>query len=57
MQMLSAQAIKEFKEIYFKKYGIFLSDKEALQQAGGLMNFYKIILPKPKEINKNAKKI
>ena len=31
--MLSEQAIKEFKEVYFKQNGIALSDKEALEYA------------------------
>ena len=41
--MLSEQAIKEFKEIYFKKNGIALSDKEALEYAQSLIGIYKEI--------------
>ncbi|MCP4481339.1 MAG: hypothetical protein GY817_00725 [bacterium] len=42
--MLSEQAIKEFKEIYLKKNGIALSDKEALEYAQNLIGLYKEVL-------------
>ena len=41
--MLSLKAIKEFKQIYFKKFGQKISDQKALELAIGLINLYKII--------------
>jgi hypothetical protein len=42
--MLSEKAIKEFKELYFQRYGVELSDAEARQQAGNLLNLYRVLL-------------
>jgi hypothetical protein len=41
--MISEKALKEYKTIYKKEYGIDLSDKEALEQATRLLNLMKII--------------
>lgn len=59
---MKAAAIQEFKELVFKRYGVILSDAEALEQAGHLLRLYKAIYgvrgdtPKSdqKQINYNA---
>ena len=38
--MLPRKAIKEFKEIYAKNYGVELSDKEATRRANNLVALY-----------------
>jgi hypothetical protein len=40
---LSATAIQEFKELVAKRYGIVLTDMEALEQAGLLLRLYKTV--------------
>lgn len=40
---LSKEAIEEFKQIFEKKYGKKLSDKEAYESASNLLNFYKAL--------------
>jgi len=40
---LSAKAIQEFKEIYFKEYHKQLSDSEANEKGLSLLNFFKLI--------------
>lgn len=42
--MLPVEAIKEFKEIYLNKYGVKLSDAEAVFRANNLINLYKTTL-------------
>jgi len=41
--MLSKQAIAEFREIYFKRYGKTLTDEEATERATGLLSLYKAV--------------
>lgn len=41
--MLSAEAIKEFKKIYFEEYGEEISTEEAAKQANALLRLYKAI--------------
>jgi len=41
--MLSDKAIKEYKEIYKKKFGKDISDAEAREQGERLLGFYKIL--------------
>ncbi|MFA5232523.1 MAG: hypothetical protein WC410_02560 [Candidatus Paceibacterota bacterium] len=41
--MISEKALKEYKAIYKKEYGVDLSDEEALEQATKLLNLMKII--------------
>jgi len=41
--MLPDQAIQEFKEIYYKQYGVKLSDKEASFRANNLVNLYRAV--------------
>ncbi|MDD5721581.1 MAG: hypothetical protein PHT16_04055 [Candidatus Pacebacteria bacterium] len=40
--MLPEKAIKEFKELYKKRYGVELSDQEASYRANNLFNLYKV---------------
>jgi hypothetical protein len=41
--MPSPKAIEEFKELYSRRYGVLLSDAEALEQAGRLLRLYKAV--------------
>jgi hypothetical protein len=41
--MPSAKAIEQFKELFFQRYGVLLSDAEALEQSGLLLRLYKAI--------------
>lgn len=41
--MPSQLAIEEFKEIFFRRYGVLLSDAEALEQSGRLLRLYKTV--------------
>ena len=50
--VLSKQAIEEFQEIYFKKYGLKLTFEEAAEQAAQVLRLYKAVLGKSK-INNN----
>ena len=43
------KAVVEFKELYFKRYGISLSDVEAKEQAINLLNLYRAILKEKDE--------
>lgn len=47
--MLSAQAIKGFKEIYRQEYGKLISDTEASEKATKLLNLFKIIYRPPRD--------
>ena len=40
---LSKEAIKEFKEIYYKEFGERISDKEAQEMGANLLSLFKII--------------
>ena len=40
---MKAAAVQEFKELVFKRYGLVLSDAEALEQAGNLLRLYKAV--------------
>lgn len=42
--MISKKALEEFKAIYFKEYGVNLTDEEALPLAINLVELMKIIL-------------
>ncbi len=41
--MPSPEAIEDFKDLYLRRYGVLLSDAEALEQAGRLLQVYKIV--------------
>ena len=43
LTMLTKQAISEFREIYFNKYGETLSDMEATEKANDLLSLYKTV--------------
>jgi len=46
---LSKEAIKEFKEIYYKEFGERISDEEAQEMGASLLSLFKIIYrPVPK---------
>lgn len=42
--MLPKEAIKEYKELYEKRFGIVLNDADASFRANNLVNFYKTTL-------------
>jgi len=42
--MISEKALKEYKKIYKKEYGVDLPDKEALEQATKLLNITKLFI-------------
>ena len=48
--MLSEQAIAEYKELYQKRFGITLDDKEAIEKATSLMRLYKAVYINPKNM-------
>lgn len=41
--MISEEALKEFKVIYKKEFGIYLSSKDALERAKKLLNLMKAV--------------
>jgi len=43
---MKKEAIKEFKEIYFKEFGVRLSMAEATEKATWLFNLFKVLLKK-----------
>lgn len=49
--MVSEKALKKFKQIYFMKYGIELTDEQATEQAVNLLSLMKI-LTRPKKKKK-----
>jgi len=50
--MLSQKALREFKEIWKKKYSQDLSDSEALEKATKLIELFKAVYRAiPKEVN------
>jgi len=44
--MLPQEAIKEYKEIYRKRYGVALGDEEASLRANNLIKLYKAVYGK-----------
>jgi len=42
--MLPKEAIEEYKKLYEKRYGVVLSDAEAILRANNLVKFYKAVL-------------
>jgi hypothetical protein len=52
--MLSKKAIDQFKELYKKRFGIDLDDKEAEFRANNLINLYKAVYIGPISDNNNA---
>ncbi|MFC1710406.1 hypothetical protein ACFL0F_01975 [Patescibacteria group bacterium] len=55
--MLSQKAKHEFKEIYLKKFGEKLSDKEVNKKGMELLKFFRLIYkPIPKNYTESRKK-
>ena len=51
MMKLSQKAIDEFKVIYFKKFGVDLTDEQANELGVELLEFFKLIYrPIPKNL-------
>lgn len=45
--MLPPEAIKEYQELYLKRFGVELSDEEASFRANHLVDLYKAVLVDP----------
>ena len=45
--MLPPEAIKEYKALYRKRFGVELSDEEASFRANHLVDLYKAVLSEP----------
>lgn len=45
--MLPKEAIKEYKEIYLKNYGVELTDEEATRRANNLVALYAAVYGEP----------
>jgi hypothetical protein len=41
--MLPIQAIKEYQQMYKARFGIVLSEEEAVEKANKLVQFYKVL--------------
>jgi hypothetical protein len=52
--MLPQKAINQFKELYKKRFGIELDDKDAEFRANNLINLYKAVYIGPISDNDNA---
>ena len=56
--MIPPEAIKEFKALYLKHFGVQLSDAEASLRATSLINLYKTVLrPRPQDSLKSTDNI
>ncbi len=42
--MVSAQSLDKFKQLYYTKYQVKLTDKEAMDQAVNLLNLMKVLI-------------
>lgn len=42
-QVPSHKAIEEYKELFFRRFGVRLSDEDATEQAGNLLRLYKAV--------------
>ena len=45
--MLTRQAVEEFQEIYRRRYGVSLSETDALEMASRLLNLYCTVYAEP----------
>ena len=51
--MISKEKIEEFRELYFRKYGVMLTPEQNTDMALGLVNIMRVLTkPEPKEPNK-----
>jgi len=41
--MISKESLEQFKKLYFKNYGIKLSDQEALKKALRILNLVRVV--------------
>lgn len=59
IMQLDSEAIEEFKDMYFREYGIKLTDQQAIDYGSRLIGFVKAVygndLPKRIDIDKNTK--
>jgi hypothetical protein len=53
---LPKEALKEFKELYFQKFGIKLTDQEAEDKSINFLEFLKLILLRDKKSMYNPDK-
>ena len=51
--MVSNEGLAKFKELYFKRYGVELSEKEVFEKANQLLNFYRAVFKEPTNIKIN----
>jgi len=51
--MVSREGLSKFKELYAKRYGVILSEKEVSEKANHLLNFYKAVFKEPTNIKIN----
>ena len=54
--MLSDKAIQDFKKLYKSKFGIDISDNQALDMGSNLVNICRVIYAPNIKISKNEKK-
>lgn len=58
--ILDQEAIEEFKQMYFREYGIKLTNQQAIDYGSRLIGFVKAVygndLPKKKDIDSKDKK-
>ena len=45
--MPSPKAAQEFKELIIRRYGVLLSDADAMEQAGNLLRLYRAVYDGP----------
>ena len=45
--MLPQEAIEEFKKLYLARFGVALSDEEAVRRANNLVGLYKAVYDEP----------
>lgn len=51
--MIPEEKIEEFRELYFRKYGVMLTPVQSTELALGLVNIMRVLTkPEPKEANK-----
>ena len=55
--MLPKSAIEEFKQLYFKNYGIRLSDEEATRRAENFVGLYEAVYGDDPRLFKQQKNI
>lgn len=51
--MISKEILEKFKNLYYKKYGVMLSNEETTRLAVDLVNLMRVLTkPEPRETNK-----